>query len=234
MRCAVCQQTRSLCIHGSLILIHPLHSALPLPLPCAGRYIFMHNGVVAGFMQIRRRLLAELGDAAYNAVQSFHSDSSVRCVGAGGCWWVLVGAGVWVLVGAGGCWSVDAGGCWWVLECGCWWVLVGAGVWVLEFWCVGSAIGRMAEQRPCTGCPDQLQSQTHTCLAACSACPARHPPPSCPCSFALFLNHLPDLHVQHPPDVLLQAVQQTIATISRWARWNARLAFGLASSRWWA
>jgi hypothetical protein len=38
----------------------------------------MHNGVVAGFMQIRRRLLAELGDAAYNAVQSFHSDSAVR------------------------------------------------------------------------------------------------------------------------------------------------------------
>lgn len=38
----------------------------------------MHNGVVAGFMQIRRRLLAELSDAAYNAVQSFHSDSAVR------------------------------------------------------------------------------------------------------------------------------------------------------------
>lgn len=38
----------------------------------------MHNGVVAGFMQIRRRLLAELTDAAYNAVQSFHSDSAVR------------------------------------------------------------------------------------------------------------------------------------------------------------
>jgi predicted glutamine amidotransferase len=72
----------------------------------------MHNGVVAGFMQVRRRLLAELGDAAYNAVQSFHSDSAV--------------------------------------------------------------------------------------------------------SFALFLNHLPDLHAQHPPDVLLRAVQKTIATIGRW------------------
>ncbi|KAL4857151.1 Cys-Gly metallodipeptidase DUG1 [Chlorella vulgaris] len=76
-----------------------------------GRYLFMHNGVVAGFMQIRRRLLAELTDAAYNAVQSFHSDSAV--------------------------------------------------------------------------------------------------------SFALFLNHLPDLHIQHPPDVLLCALQKTIATISR-------------------
>ncbi|EFN55103.1 hypothetical protein CHLNCDRAFT_24322, partial [Chlorella variabilis] len=49
-----------------------------------GRYIFMHNGVVAGFMQIRRRLLAELGDAVYNAVQSFHSDSAVRLGDAGG------------------------------------------------------------------------------------------------------------------------------------------------------
>jgi hypothetical protein len=67
---------------------------LTLPGP-AGRYIFMHNGVVAGFMQIRRRLLAELGDAAYNAVQSFHSDSAVR--------WVLVGAGV-VCVGVGEFW----------------------------------------------------------------------------------------------------------------------------------
>ncbi|KAI7835447.1 hypothetical protein COHA_010652 [Chlorella ohadii] len=76
-----------------------------------GRYLFMHNGVVAGFMQIRRKLLAELSDAAYNAVQSFHSDSAV--------------------------------------------------------------------------------------------------------SFALFLNHLPDLHTQHPPDVLLQTVQKTIATIGR-------------------
>jgi hypothetical protein len=35
------------------------------------------------------------------------------------------------------------------------------------------------------------------------------------CSFALFLNHLPDLHIQHPPDVLLCALQKTIATISR-------------------
>lgn len=76
-----------------------------------GRYLFMHNGVVAGFMQVRRRLLAELSDAAYNAVQSFHSDSAV--------------------------------------------------------------------------------------------------------SFALFLNHLPDLHTQHPPDVLLACVQKTIATIRR-------------------
>ena len=43
-----------------------------------GRYLFMHNGVVAGFMQIRRKLLAQLSDAAYNAVQSFHSDSAIR------------------------------------------------------------------------------------------------------------------------------------------------------------
>ena len=42
-----------------------------------GRYLFMHNGVIAGFMDIRRTLLASLSDAAYNAVQSFHSDSAV-------------------------------------------------------------------------------------------------------------------------------------------------------------
>lgn len=46
-----------------------------------GRYMWMHNGVVAGFMEIRRKLLAQLSDEAYNAVQSFHSDSAVRCVG---------------------------------------------------------------------------------------------------------------------------------------------------------
>jgi hypothetical protein len=37
----------------------------------------MHNGVISGFMGIRRKLLACLSDAAYNAVQSFHSDSAV-------------------------------------------------------------------------------------------------------------------------------------------------------------
>ena len=37
----------------------------------------MHNGGVAGFMTIRRALLALLCDEAYNAVQSFHSDSAV-------------------------------------------------------------------------------------------------------------------------------------------------------------
>ena len=42
-----------------------------------GRYLWMHNGVVAGFGAIRRRLVAGLSDEAYDAVQSFHSDSSV-------------------------------------------------------------------------------------------------------------------------------------------------------------
>lgn len=44
-----------------------------------GRYMFMHNGVVAGFMHLRRHLLAQLSDRAYDAVQSFHSDSAVWC-----------------------------------------------------------------------------------------------------------------------------------------------------------
>lgn len=61
----------------SALACHTAHTA-------AGRYLFMHNGVVAGFMQIRRALLAGLSDAAYNAVQSFHSDSAVRC-GASCC-----------------------------------------------------------------------------------------------------------------------------------------------------
>ena len=43
----------------------------------AGRYLWMHNGVIAGFSAIRRALVASLSDAAYDAVQSFHSDSSV-------------------------------------------------------------------------------------------------------------------------------------------------------------
>lgn len=45
--------------------------------------------------------------------------------------------------------------------------------------------------------------------------PSHLPPPS----FAVFLHHLPDLHSQHPPDVLLRAVQAAIATISRCAGW---------------
>lgn len=35
-----------------------------------GRYLFMHNGVVGGFMGIRRKLLDTLSDAVYNTVQS--------------------------------------------------------------------------------------------------------------------------------------------------------------------
>ncbi|KIY95625.1 hypothetical protein MNEG_12338 [Monoraphidium neglectum] len=76
-----------------------------------GRYLWMHNGVVGGFNCIRRHLLAEMSDAAYNTVQSFHSDSAV--------------------------------------------------------------------------------------------------------SFSIFLNHLPDPCVQQPPDVLLRAMQDTVATICR-------------------
>jgi glutamine amidotransferase len=41
------------------------------------RYLFMHNGVIAGFAKIKRKLLSHLSDAAYDAVQSFHSDSAV-------------------------------------------------------------------------------------------------------------------------------------------------------------
>lgn len=37
----------------------------------------MHNGVVGGFNKIRRSLLGLLSDAAYNTIQSFHSDSAV-------------------------------------------------------------------------------------------------------------------------------------------------------------
>jgi len=42
-----------------------------------GRYIWMHNGVVGGFSKIKRKLLDQLSDAAYNSIQSFHSDSAV-------------------------------------------------------------------------------------------------------------------------------------------------------------
>ena len=45
-----------------------------------GNYLFMHNGVVAGFLDIRRQLIGVMHDAAYDSVQSFHSDSAV-CFG---------------------------------------------------------------------------------------------------------------------------------------------------------
>lgn len=37
----------------------------------------MHNGIIGGFSTIRRQLLQGLSDAAYDSVQSFHSDSAV-------------------------------------------------------------------------------------------------------------------------------------------------------------
>jgi predicted glutamine amidotransferase len=37
----------------------------------------MHNGIIAGFSIIRRKLLECLNDEAYDAVHSFHSDSAV-------------------------------------------------------------------------------------------------------------------------------------------------------------
>lgn len=43
----------------------------------SGRYMFMHNGIIAGFSKIRRKLLDGLSDAAYDSVPSFHSDSAV-------------------------------------------------------------------------------------------------------------------------------------------------------------
>jgi len=42
-----------------------------------GRYLWMHNGVIGGFMGLRRALLATLSEVAFDAVQSFHSDSAV-------------------------------------------------------------------------------------------------------------------------------------------------------------
>ncbi len=41
------------------------------------RYLWMHNGVIGGFMKIRRALLSTLADAAYDTVSSFHSDSAI-------------------------------------------------------------------------------------------------------------------------------------------------------------
>ena len=37
----------------------------------------MHNGVIGGFMGVRRAMLALLCNDAYETVQSFHSDSAV-------------------------------------------------------------------------------------------------------------------------------------------------------------
>ena len=42
-----------------------------------GKYLFMHNGVVAGFLNIRRKILATLSEEAFNSVESFTSDSSI-------------------------------------------------------------------------------------------------------------------------------------------------------------
>ena len=43
-----------------------------------GRYMFMHNGSIGGFGQIRRRLMSRLSDSAYDfAIQNSCSDSAV-------------------------------------------------------------------------------------------------------------------------------------------------------------
>ena len=52
-----------------------------------GRYLWMHNGVVGGFMTIRRAMLAALSDAAYNTVQvqiPYVRDSECSVYGASG------------------------------------------------------------------------------------------------------------------------------------------------------
>ncbi|MFN5875845.1 MAG: class II glutamine amidotransferase, partial [Ignavibacteria bacterium] len=38
------------------------------PFSC-GKLMFMHNGVLGGYKQIRRRLLRSLNDTAYDAIQ---------------------------------------------------------------------------------------------------------------------------------------------------------------------
>ena len=87
-----CSGTKPLPLHRrpfrSVALLHSPSSCLPsrcqhpavfdlfvwLTCPCPFR---MHNGVVGGFMKIRRMLLSHLSDAAYDTIQSFHSDSAI-------------------------------------------------------------------------------------------------------------------------------------------------------------
>lgn len=82
IRCGAAPQSAA---HG---LAHDRTSTLPTPCPtptlpvqchpfASGRYMFMHNGIIAGFSAIRRKLLDGLSDSAYDAVPSFHSDSAV-------------------------------------------------------------------------------------------------------------------------------------------------------------
>ncbi|KAK3234737.1 hypothetical protein CYMTET_55016 [Cymbomonas tetramitiformis] len=71
-------------ISSSLIFAHvrAAYPGMPVseqnchPFSC-GRYMFMHNGGVAGFKQLRRKLVASLSDQIYDEVSSFSSDSSV-------------------------------------------------------------------------------------------------------------------------------------------------------------
>jgi hypothetical protein len=130
-----------------------------------GRYMFMHNGVVAGFMAIRRELLATLRDAAYNAVQSFHSDSAVRrerrlCVGERRWERRTCPAQRSHVGGRGG-----------------------------------------GPERPAAAQDARRQMARRPALT----CPCFSPPPAS--SFALFLNHLPDMHAVQPAEALLRAVQ---------------------------
>lgn len=43
----------------------------------SGRYLWMHNGGVARFRRLRRKMLSLLSDVVYETVNSFHSDSCV-------------------------------------------------------------------------------------------------------------------------------------------------------------
>ena len=71
-------------IESSLLFAHvrAAYPGIPVsetnchPFGC-GRYMWMHNGGVARFQRMRRKLLDTLSDGVYELVHSFHSDSAV-------------------------------------------------------------------------------------------------------------------------------------------------------------
>ena len=186
-----------------------------------GRYMWMHNGVVGGFMKIRRALLASLSDAAYDTVQV--RDGLLLCIGsrAGTAGTVLLRNGdccrplCWMLP-CPQCKHADPGhqqGWHHVAQAAC---PVGLSSGTTEhltchpgfgrgrFWGKWAA-GQTSQQPFCCGCLC-LVNMLPSCTDGCSAAVQSFHSDSAVC-FAIFLNHLPDLTPHHSPQVLLKAME---------------------------
>ena len=84
--------------------------------------------------------------------------------------------------------------------------------------CLGwGGVGGSGQQgwlSPCSPAPWRAPPHQRLCSPSPCAPHTLHPTPPTLCSFSLFLHHLPDLHTPQPPEVILRAMEATVASIA--------------------